>query len=131
METYTATLYARLDDRHAADIDGFFWGALIFLALFVGLFLLWKAIDGRRNRTTLDRVAVKEDSKAPREPEVPDLEISWDPKDLFGEPWRGQEHLDGMNQREQEEFLLAYGPRKVRRAIRERREQAQKHRSES
>jgi hypothetical protein len=72
---------------------------------------------------------MKKDHKDLWDPEVPDPAISWDPKDLFGEPWRGQEHLTGMNQREQEEFLLAYGPRKVRKAIKERRkarERAQK-----
>jgi hypothetical protein len=105
-------------DPHDFDIDTLFWGELIFLALFVSSFLLWKAIEGRGNRTTLNGVAMKEDSKDSWDPEVPDPEITWDPKDLFGEPWRGQEHLKGMNQREQEEFLLAYGPRKVRKAMR-------------
>ena len=50
--------------------------------------------------------------------------------------WFGDEGtaLAGMNLREQKEFLLAYGPRKVRKAIGERRnarEQAQKKQSES
>src|SRR5262245_3648190 len=110
-------------DPHAADIDTFFWGALIFLALFVSCFLLWKAIEGRGNPTTLG-VATTADPKAPRDPE-----IAWDPTDLFGEPWRGQEHLEGMNQREQEEYLLHHGPKQVRKAIKERRqarEQTQK-----
>ncbi|MDT7793560.1 MAG: hypothetical protein QOD59_2996, partial [Mycobacterium sp.] len=39
--------------------------------------------------------------------------------------------LGGMNDREEEEFLLLYGPKKVRRAIKERRarEQAQKRKA--
>ena len=111
------------------DIDGLFWGTLIFLALFVSWCLLWKAIEGRRNRTTLDVVAKKNPPKNPRQPEVPDPEISFDPEDLFGDQCNGQEQLTGMSLREQEEFLLTYGPREVRKAIRERqkaREQAQR-----
>ena len=50
--------------------------------------------------------------------------------------WFGNEGtaLAGMNLREQEEVLLIYGPRKVRKAIRERRnarEQAPKKQSQS
>jgi hypothetical protein len=39
--------------------------------------------------------------------------------------------MGGMNDREEEEFLLLYGPKKVRRAIKERRarEQAQKRKA--
>jgi hypothetical protein len=49
---------------HDFDIDTLFWGELIFLALFVSSFLLWKAIEGRGNRTTLNGVAMREDSSA-------------------------------------------------------------------
>ena len=57
------------DDPHAVDIpDTLFWGALIFLALFVFCFLVWKALEGRGNRTTLDGVAMTEDPKAPPRP---------------------------------------------------------------
>jgi hypothetical protein len=65
-------------DPHDFDIDTLFWGELIFLALFVSSFLLWKAIEGRGNRTTLNGVAMKEDSKDSWDPEVPD------PRDHLG-----------------------------------------------
>ena len=50
--------------------------------------------------------------------------------------YRGDEWTDmaGFNEREEEEFLLIYGPRKVRKAIKERRkarEKAQKHQNKS
>lgn len=35
----------------------FFWGALIFLALFVACFLVWKAIEWLRNRGSLNGIA--------------------------------------------------------------------------
>ena len=65
-----------------------------------------------------------------------DAENPFDPQDpafeqIFGEQWRGPERLDmaGMNQREEEQILMLYGPRKERKAIKKRRKaetQAQK-----
>ena len=129
MEIYTATHYlSGLDDPHAADIGTFFWGALILLALFVSCFLLWNAIVGRGNRDhppSSRRRLTGGPPKAPRAPEVQDSAISWN-TDLFAEPWLGggvwQQHMDGMNRREQEEFLLARGPKQVRKAIQEHRQ---------
>jgi len=57
-----------------------------------------------------------------------DAENPFNPRDpafreVFGEQVCGPERLDmaGMNQREEEEFLLLYGPRKERKAIKKRR----------
>lgn len=59
---------------------------------------------------------------------------AWDPenpfsfsdpafREVFGAQLSGPENLDmaGMNQREEEEFLLLYGPRAERKALRKRR----------
>ena len=121
------------DCARAADIDTFFWGALIFLALFVSTFLLWKAIQGPGNRTPRSTVIAKK--KAPKgtwDPEIPDPQISWDPEDLVDMYW-GDEWSDmrGMNQSEQEEFLLAHGPHKLRKAIKERRKAREKAQKQS
>jgi hypothetical protein len=152
VETGAATRRPRYY-RHGFDIDTLFWGALIFLALFVFCLLAWKAIERLRNRRKFDDVAVggghMKGPKAPGTPRIPGTpnrggrKAGGQPdrafedrafRRIFEEQWRGQEHTDmaGMNQREQEEFLLAYGPRKERKAIRERRkarEQAQKKRA--
>ncbi len=47
METYSS---ARYFPGYDYPIDRLFWGALIFLALFVSCFLAWKAIEVLRNR---------------------------------------------------------------------------------
>ena len=41
------------------EISTLFWGALIFLALFVSCFLAWKAIDRLRNRRQFDGSALE------------------------------------------------------------------------
>jgi hypothetical protein len=148
METYAARRYP---PGYEFPISTLYWGALIFLALFVSCLLAWKAIERLRNRRKFDDVAVEgghmKGPKAPGTPRIPGTpnrggrkaggqQPDWAVEDrafrrIFEEQWRGQEHTDmaGMNQREREEFLLAYGPRKVRKAIKERRkagEQAQK-----
>ena len=136
METYLADDYGPDPDGLVDIPDTLFWGALIFLALFVSTFLLWKAIQGPGNRTPRSTVIAKK--KAPKgtwDPEIPDPQISWDPEDLVDMYW-GDEWSDmrGMNQSEQEEFLLAHGPHKLRKAIKERRkarEQAQEKQSDS
>jgi hypothetical protein len=43
-------------------------------------------------------------------------------RQVFSEQWLGPEHRDlaGMNKHEEEEFLLHYGPRKERKALKKR-----------
>ena len=53
MEMYAA----RYPRGHEFPISTFFWGALIFLALFVFCFLAWKVVERRRNRGKSDGVA--------------------------------------------------------------------------
>jgi hypothetical protein len=112
METYLSTgLYG--DDPHALDIpDTLFWGALIFLALFLSCFL---AIIWLRNRTKT--VALEPRPKPPWEGE-PMAETS------VAETEPLARLLAGISEAQEEELLLAYGPRKVRKAIKERRKAA-------
>jgi hypothetical protein len=122
----------RYDYRHAFDIGTLFWGALIFLALFVSCFLAWKAIEWLRNRRKFDGAAVE--GGHPEDPtEAWDHAISRPLADHhYGDGWGGFGGFGGlgsMNQREQEELFSTYAPRKVRKAMKERRkarEQAQK-----
>jgi hypothetical protein len=41
------------------DTSTMFWGAVIFLAVFVSCFFAWKAIERLRNRRKFDGVAVE------------------------------------------------------------------------
>jgi hypothetical protein len=58
-EKGAATRYRPRHNRHGYDIDTLFWGALIFLALFVSCFLAWKAIERLRNRRKFEGAAGK------------------------------------------------------------------------
>jgi hypothetical protein len=140
-----------IDDPHAADIGGLFWGALIFLGLFVSCFLAWKGIEWLRKRRKVDDAAAKGGHhKDPEDPWVhKDPEDPWvhkDPED----PWvhsisRALAGHDGaalgqpppiagavMNQREQEEiFSAAREARKEMQRRRTAREQAQETQSDS
>ena len=49
MKTYIAAHY----DPEYYDPSTFFWGVLIFLAVFVACFFIWKAIEWLRSRTAL------------------------------------------------------------------------------
>jgi hypothetical protein len=127
------------------DIDTLFWGALIFLALFVSCFLVWKAIEWLRNGTKpsapsrantsaapkaaadagtdlspLARRHMKDLEDHPRDPYDPSVAPSWA---RYGDEGSA---MAGMNEREEEEFFLAFGTRKHRNAIKERRK-ARKH----
>ena len=91
------------------SIDTLFWGALIFLALFLSRFLAWKGIEWLRKRRKVDDAAAK-----------------------------GGHHKDPpitravMNQREQEEiFSAARKARKEMQRLRTAREQAQRTQSDS
>ena len=146
MEMYAAKHYP---PGYEFEISTLFWGALIFLALFVSSFVAWKAIEWLRNRkkastparaTTSEAVAGAtadagtdlppleeghmKDPEDPRNPYDPTFAPSWA---HYGDEWSA---MGGMNEREEEEeFFLAFGTRKHRKAIKERRkarEQAQK-----
>jgi hypothetical protein len=116
------------------DIDTLFWGALIFLALFLSCFLAWRAIKWLRNPTKLvvrprpQPTVLTAEGEHMTEPFVPQG---------FGRALgdgSSLSHMTGMagfSEREEEDFVLIYGPRKVRKAIKERRERAQMNQSES
>ena len=123
-------------EMHAANdapgsdyaIEALFLVTLIFLALFVSCFLAWKAIEWLRNRRKCDGVAAEGEPK-PYAPEGFGREG-------FGAAVTGSHRTDmaGFSEREEEEFLLHHGPKKVRKAIKERRnarEQSQKKQSQS
>ena len=125
-------------EMHAANdapgsdyaIEALFLVTLIVLALFVSCFLAWKAIAWLRNRRKCDGVAAEGEQK-PYAPEGFGREG-------FGSalPPEGSQLTDlaGFSTREEEEFLLHHGPKKVRKAIKERRnarEQSHKKQSQS
>jgi hypothetical protein len=103
------------------EFDTFFWGALIFLAVFVLGFALWKAFEWLRSRIESHRGAAPTQLETPKD--------SWDQAisrpagdrihdSLIGEGDMGG--LAGMNQREQEIFFSTYAPRKVRKEMKQR-----------
>jgi hypothetical protein len=113
--------------------------ALIFLALFVSCLLAWKAIGWLRNPTkTVVRprpqpTVLTADGEHMTEPYVPEAK-PFVPQG-FGRALGDRSSLShmtdmaGFSEREEEEFPLIYGPRKVRKAIegrRKAREQAKK-----
>jgi len=116
MDRYLPTVrYGRLDDPHAVDIpDTLFWGALIFLALFLLCFLAikWlrkppKTVVQQRPKPAWEGEPVAEHSAAETAALV---------RLLAGT----------SEQQEEEEFLLAYGTRKQRKAIKQRRKVARR-----
>ncbi|MDT5362215.1 MAG: hypothetical protein QOC69_3977 [Mycobacterium sp.] len=124
MDTYAAKYYPV--HEHEFEISTLFWGALIFLALFVSCFLAWKAIEWLRNRRKFDGV-VAEGGHTMDPEDLWDQAISRPLADHYGSELGG---LGGMTQREQEELFSTYAPRNVRKAMKARRkarEQAQKH----
>jgi hypothetical protein len=140
------------------DISPLFWGALIFLALFVSCLLAWKAIEWLPNRRKFDGAGAVNHQRVPTTTAQPITAQSRPvtkphrrPAELAGGDTVEGGHIKdpqddplvdilfhrapgGFSKREEEEFLLIHGPRKVRKAIRERRdarEQAQKKQSQS
>ena len=80
----------------------------------------------------MERRHIKEPEDDPLVDSLLDRRTTWQLTDQY----RGDEWTDmaGFSDREEEEFLLVYGPKKVRKAIKERRkarEQAQKHQNKS
>jgi hypothetical protein len=124
-------------DPHIFDIDTLFWGAVIFLALFLLCFLAWKVINGKREATNSvvwpRPRPTQSTAEGITEPYVPGTE-SPVPQGFNAELGDGSSvshmiDIPGFSELDEEEFLLANGPRKVRKAIKERRrarEQAQK-----
>ena len=136
-------------------ISTLFWGAVIFVALVAACFIVGNAVEGPRNRRKFDGTGAVNQQRLPTTPTEPITTQSQpvnkpnrrladlvggdmveggyikDPEDdplvdsLLDKGW-------GFSEREEEEFLLIHGPRKVRKAIRQRRharEQAQKKQS--
>jgi hypothetical protein len=113
------------------DISTLFWGALIFLALFVSCFLAWKAIEWLRNPTktvvrlrpqptllTADEEHITESYVPATKPFVPQ---GFGRALGDGSSLSHMTDMAGFSEREEEEFLLIYGPRKVRKAVEGRR----------
>ena len=110
------------------SIDTLFWGALIFLALFLSCFLAWKGIEWLRKRRKVDDAAAKGGHhKDPEDPWVHSISRGLAGHD--GAALRQSPPIAGavMNQREQEEiFSAAREARKEMQRRRTAREQAQK-----
>jgi hypothetical protein len=114
-------------DLHAANdppgsdyaIEALLLATLIAIALFGSCVLTWKAIAWLRNRRKSDGVAADGEQK-PYAPAGFGRALG-----LAGSHWTD---MAGFSEKEEEEFLLHHGPKKVRKAIKERRkarEQAQ------
>jgi hypothetical protein len=88
METYAATSYP---PGYDFPISTLFWGALIFVTLFVSCLLAWKAIEWLRNRRKFDDVvAERGHPKDPVEPWEPwDQAISRPSADYYGDELGG------------------------------------------
>jgi hypothetical protein len=154
MEIYAAQ-YPRGYDF---PINTLFWGAVIVVALVAACLLVRKASEGPRNRRKFDGAGAVNQQRVPATPAQPITAQSrpvTKPHRRLAEPVSGETveggHIkdpendplvnilfrsgpEGFSEREEEEFLLIHGPRKVRKAIRERRharEQAQKKQSQS
>lgn len=102
-------------------IGNLFWGSLIFIAIFGVCFFSVMAV-----RRLLDRRPADSATIGPPETGVDpwaDNVISRPHNDVNHAPWSGGDTggFEGMTQREQEIFFSTYAPRKVRKAMRQRR----------
>ena len=132
-------------------ISTLFWGAVIFVALVAACLLVGKTIETPRNRRKFDGAGGVNQQHVPATPAEPTTAQSrpvTKPRRRLAE-LVGDDEVEGghikdpeddplvnslLDKRDEEEFLLIYGPPKVRKAIRERRnarEQAQKKQSQS
>ena len=132
-------------------ISTLFWGAVIFVALVAACLLVGKTIETPRNRRKFDGAGGVNQQHVPATPAEPTTAQSrpvTKPRRRLAE-LVGDDEVQGghikdpeddplvnslLDKRDEEEFLLIYGPPKVRKAIRERRnarEQAQKKRTQS
>ena len=130
-------------------ISTFFWGAVIVVTLVAVCLLVGNAIEGPRNRRKFDGAGAGNQQRAPATPAKPITAQSrraTKPHRRMAEPVDddtvdGRHITDpqddplvdilfhtapgGFSKREEEEFLLIHGPRKLRKAIRERRKAEQ------
>ena len=118
MKTYIAAT-----DYPENEFSTFFWGALIFLAVVVSCFFLWKAVEWLRSRMAFHGRATT--SRAETTKDYWEQAISRPAADhnyasLMG---AGSEMggFEGMTQREQEILFSTYGPRKIRKEMKQRR----------
>jgi hypothetical protein len=132
-------------------IPTLFWGAVIVVALVAACLLVKIAIESLHGRTKFDdagRLVNQQRVPATQADTITDQSrrhSQLDPEDdalidsMLDRRTRrrltdkASTDIAGFNEREQEEFLLMYGPRTVRKAIRERRNarrQAQKKQSQ-
>jgi hypothetical protein len=95
------------------EISTLFWGAIVVVAVFITCFASWKLVELIRNHTTSGGRAVNIERVNPRSPDAATSTLAdcWDRRQCSG--------LGYMTPREEEDFRSIYGPRKVRRAIRE------------
>jgi hypothetical protein len=145
MEMYAAQYRPGYD----FPISTLFWGAVIVVALVAVCLLVGKAIEGPRNRRKFDGAGAVNQQRVPVTPAKPitaqsrpvtkphrrlaevvggDMVEGVHIKDAEDDPlvdilFHGGP--GGFSEREEEEFLLIHGPRKVRKAIRERRKAEQ------
>jgi hypothetical protein len=132
-------------------ISTLFWGAVIVVALVAACLLVGKTIETPRNRRKFYGAGGVNQQHVPATPAEPTTAQSrpvTKPRRRLAE-LVGDDEVQGghikdpeddplvnslLDKRDEEEFLLIYGPPKVRKAIRERRnarEQAQKKRTQS
>ena len=145
-------MYARYySPGYDFPISTLFWGAVIVVALVAACLLVRKAIETPRNRRKFDGAGGVNQQHVPATPAEPTTAQSrpvTKPRRRLAE-LVGDDEVQGghikdpeddplvnslLDKRDEEEFLLIYGPPKVRKAIRERRnarEQAQKKRTQS
>jgi len=132
-------------------ISTLFWGAVIVVALVAACLLVGKTIETPRNRRKFDGAGGVNQQHVPATPAEPTTAQSRPVTkphrrlaELVGDDEVQGGHIKDpeddplvnslLDKRDEEEFLLIYGPPKVRKAIRERRnarEQAQKKRTQS
>ena len=132
-------------------ISTLFWGAVIVVALVAACLLVGKTIETPRNRRKFDGAGGVNQQHVPATPAEPTTAQSRPVTkphrrlaELVGDDEVEAGHIKDpeddplvnslLDKRDEEEFLLIYGPPKVRKAIRERRnarEQAPKKQSQS
>ena len=115
METYLPTgRYG--DDPHVVDIpDTLFWGALIFLALFLLCFLVTKWLRKPTKMVVQPRANPAWEGEPMAKPSS--AETAALVRFLAG-------RSEQLSEKQEEEFLLVYGTRKQRKAIKQRRKVA-------
>ena len=116
---------ARFSGHQTGEIglDQVFVGALIFLVLVAAFLLARKAVDHLRKTPPAGATPKSDPATTLDDVGIPRSEIA------AGAPLAGGEFV-GMNRREEEEFMLVYGTRKQRKAIRDRRRAAANSRTE-